>query len=290
MDAKLRIAQWKERKPRLSPDEIKLVFEGRKAVSLWDMIVILAGEAATVLGGLLGEGISNARNRELTETKAWMRQALSGIEGFCDRMCLDKTKARIAPFRDNMLESCNIETIEAEYEALYYALGNELSERKLVFIPPSFVQFLEQDALFDDAVNQAFPSAQPEIKDAGNCLAVGLPNAAIFHLMRVAELGLRALAKTLNVKMPVQIEFATWGQVIDAIDKKLAQLKGQTPAKSEKAQFYSGLILEIRAFSHLWRNPVMHARSRYDEPQAQSAFNHVRSFMQRLAERVKEGS
>jgi len=168
------------------------------------------------------------------------------------------------------------------------AIDNELSGRKLVFVPPDVTQYLEQAALFGPLVFEKFESARAEIRDAGNCLATDLPNAAVFHLMRVAELGLRAIAKRLKVRLPVQIEFATWGRVIEACGKQLDVLKGKTAAKDKKAQFYSALILDIRAFSHLWRNPVMHARSRYDKHQAQSAFNHVRSFMQHIAERSGE--
>jgi len=152
------------------------------------------------------------------------------------------------------------------------------------------VKYLEQDALFEEAINQAFPPVQPEIKDAGNCLAAGLPTAAVYHLMRVAEIGLRKLAKQLNVKLGYAIEFATWGNVIGAIDRKLEILRKQRKTKSREAklQHYSALLLDIKAFQYLWRNPGAHAGPRYDEHQAQSAFNHVRAFMQQLVERMKE--
>jgi hypothetical protein len=80
------------------------------------------------------------------------------------------------------------------------AIEKELAQRKLVFIPPNLVEYLEQEKLFGDAVYENFPSARGDIRDAGNCLAAGLNTAAVFHLMRVVELGLRALAKKLHVK------------------------------------------------------------------------------------------
>jgi hypothetical protein len=223
-------------------------------------------------------------------TKTSVRELLASVERFCDKMHLPIAGGRPGVFRDEALAevSCTGEILWKEFFALSRAISQELAERKLVFISPEKVQFLEQEALFGDEVNEAFPSAKAEIKDAGNCLAAELPNAAVFHLMRVAELGLRALAKSVKAKPPVQIEFATWGQVLAAVERELDDLKGKTVAKDRKAQFYSGLILEIRAFSHLWRNPVMHARSRYDDQQAQSAFNHVRAFMKKLSERVQE--
>src|SRR4051794_4802873 len=43
-------------------------------------------------------------------------------------------------------------------------------------------------------VKAAFPSAMPDVLEVGNCLAAECNTAAVFHLMRVAEVGLRALA------------------------------------------------------------------------------------------------
>ena len=46
--------------------------------------------------------------------------------------------------------------------------------------------------LFSAPAQIAFPSAGMDIVEAGRCLALGRNNAAIYHLMQVAEVGLRA--------------------------------------------------------------------------------------------------
>jgi hypothetical protein len=68
-------------------------------------------------------------------------------------------------------------------------------------IKPELSNYCEQEQLFGSEVYEAFAKARNEIRDSGNCIAVGLDTAAVFHLMRVAEFGLRALAKKLRVQL-----------------------------------------------------------------------------------------
>jgi hypothetical protein len=49
-------------------------------------------------------------------------------------------------------------------------------------------------------------------------------------------------------------------------------------------QYYSALVLEIRAIQYLWRNPVSHTRDNYDILQARSALDHIRAFTKSIAE------
>ncbi len=52
---------------------------------------------------------------------------------------------------------------------------------------------------------------------ASNCLAADLPTAAVFHLMRAAEFGIRALGneRGLKIKNVESLEFAQWGQILN---------------------------------------------------------------------------
>lgn len=152
--------------------------------------------------------------------------------------------------------------------------------------------FFEQHDLFGEAVSAAFPSAQSEIKDAGNCLAADLHTAAVFHLMRAVEHGLRALARHLKVKAGQPLEYACWEQVIRAIDQRLDKIRLKTRGrkKSAELEFYGRLLMECAYFKDKWRNPVSHARDRYSEAGALDALGHVQDFMKKLAERVKESN
>jgi hypothetical protein len=165
-----------------------------------------------------------------------------------------------------------------------------MAEKQFAFIPANKVRFFEQHDLFGGGVSAAFPSAQPEIKDAGNCLAADLHTAAVFHFMRAAEHGLRALARHLRVKLTTPLEYAGWEEVIRAIDRKLTVLRSRPKGrkKSEALEFYRLTLSECEMLKDVWRNPVSHARRRYTEVEALAVWSRVRDFMQRLSEMAKE--
>lgn len=106
--------------------------------------------------------------------------------------------------------------------------------------------------------------------------------------MRVAEIGLHALADHLGVVMRNNrpIEYEDWIHILDAIDHKIDDLrKIKTTQNQESIQFYSEVAVHFRHFKDAWRNHVSHARESYDLLQAESIFGHVREFMQDLAKR-----
>jgi hypothetical protein len=161
-----------------------------------------------------------------------------------------------------------------------------------VFIPADKHQFVleHKQAFYGACCLSAFSPAKNDINSAGDCLLADLNTAAVFHLMRVAEFGLRRIAKDLRVKLPKNkpITYATWGDVLRELDVKLEALRGKSDAKEKRRTFYSGLVLPVKAFQHLWRNPVSHFRGEYDEKQAQSAYIHVGAFIQRLVEKTAQ--
>jgi hypothetical protein len=182
--------------------------------------------------------------------------------------------------------------------ALLRTLGRivweEMEEIKLVVIKPDKARFFEKDALFGPEVALVFPGAKTEIKDAGNCLAADLNTAAVFHLMRASEWGLRYLAEHLEAwpssKFP--IEFSQWKDVIGAISIKLdgkEKTLVQTTKSSEKfsdLERYRGLLAEVK-FLQITRDGVMHTRDIYhNETGAMDVRAKVKSFMQRLASMI----
>jgi hypothetical protein len=139
---------------------------------------------------------------------------------------------------------------------------------------------------------KSFPSGKAEITAAIDCYALDHPTASVFHLMRAAELGLRALARERGVKFPDKpIEWAEWQQLIDQISSKgraaaLAFPRG--PKRDAALAFYTGAVAQFDAFKDKYRNAVMHMRRSYDELDAQRAINQVRDFMNGLSAKIGE--
>lgn len=173
------------------------------------------------------------------------------------------------------------DAIEIELsDYLFYQYPKEKGEK---------VRDIEQEWML--AAN-AFPEIKYDAACATDCYALGHSTASVFHSMRVAERGMRALAKQRQITLPKDqlIEWATWQQVIKALEKEYKDVGDKHAAGAEKDKllaFYSGAIAELNSFKDEYRNLVMHVRKNYDDLQALRALNNVHSFMDRLAEHLK---
>jgi hypothetical protein len=271
----------------------------------WDMISALASDLINVRNNLdyYRRGFMEATERgegavELAQGyKDSVLKYLMILAPLCDRLELRASNERQKSIRRRIFGLVDVQGFQtqmmaAALEDLLTAIDGDCSGLHFAFIPSGKVQFFEQDALFGDAVNAAFPSAKPEIKNAGNCLAADLPDAAVFYLMRAAEHGLRALARHLKVRVGLPLDYACWDHVIRAVKKKLVRLdaKPKGEKKATELELYERVLMECTYFKDAWRNPVSHTRGRFSEAGALDAFGHARDFMRRLSERVKEKS
>ncbi len=187
----------------------------------------------------------------------------------------------------------SFETIYAQLRTLAEQMRRDMDAVRLAVVFKDQAQFFEQDALFGpEFQNVASAQINAEIKAAGNCLAVGMNTAAVFHLMRVAEHGLHALAIHLgawpNTQSP--LEYSEWGQVLRAIRatletqrKALNQPRGT--ARDEELDFYDGLLADLGYFVNV-RNPVAHLRGNYEADEALVILRKVGDFIKRLQPKV----
>ena len=101
------------------------------------------------------------------------------------------------------------------------------------------------------------------------------------HLMRVLEVGLNTLARTLGVSF----DRRNWENVINDCDAKIKTIGPSWGADwKDKQQFYAGAAKDFRYFKDAWRNHAMHYRERYDATEAKSILDHVKTFMVQLAD------
>lgn len=182
-------------------------------------------------------------------------------------------------------------------------LFRELKRRTFLAVVPSRSAYVDNPALFGQAVPDAFPSAMPDLIQAGNCLAADCNTAAVFHLMRGVEWGLRALCANVGIKRVkskikksgrityTPIEYTEWEKILDElqehVDAKLKTLKRGT-TKQELQGFYYPALQDIRGIRDAWRNHVMHTRAEYTGPDADAILSHVKRLLSTLATKVKE--
>jgi hypothetical protein len=191
---------------------------------------------------------------------------------------------------------CSVLNVEARH--LREQITKAMSENSFLRVSSDRVEYLDKADLFGADVANAFGSAKDEIKAAGHCLATECSTAAVFHLMRVAEIGLRALAydrevhifKNAKTMFEIPLELATWEQLIRELEEAEKAIQGfpQTLVREKQFDFYHGALMQYRAFKNVFRNSIMHTRDSYDRDEAMSAYNKVKEFMKILASRIKE--
>jgi len=68
----------------------------------------------------------------------------------------------------------------------------------------------------------AFKNTVSDVEAAYDCYALDRNTASIFHIMRVAEMGLRALARERRVTLPKKkpVDWGTWQEIISELSKE----------------------------------------------------------------------
>ncbi len=167
-----------------------------------------------------------------------------------------------------------------EYAYLEKTLRFELEKSALFALAAARASYwTQEEPLFGAAVNERFPHAIDDIVSAGKCLATDQGTAVVFHLMRVMEEGLKALAKEMSIPYA-----PSWESYIKQITKKMEEPYSKRPPKWRKhGTFYRDVLGDLQAVKFAWRNPTMHIVKKYNPDEAEDIYRCVRSFMQRLA-------
>lgn len=161
---------------------------------------------------------------------------------------------------------------------------------RLCYIVPDAKRDYASGRFLIDDLKASFPSASEDLIEAGRCYAFGRWRATIFHLIRAAEGGLKALARAAGVKG--RIDFKEWGQVIRGIEEKVAVVDKwrRGGARANALEFYRGALADARALNNVWRTANLHVRQGIlsDEDDARKAFDRTLDFLKLLATRLAE--
>jgi hypothetical protein len=146
--------------------------------------------------------------------------------------------------------------------------------------------------LFGAPFETMFASALFELDEAAKCLALSRPTAAVFHLMRLMEIGIRAVARCLGIADPTRAADRNWGNILREIKADLDAHSGAAPTKvwtvAGDKQFFDGAYGSLDAVRVAWRNPTMHVEKKYTADEAELVFSAVKGFMTNLASRCDE--
>jgi len=173
-------------------------------------------------------------------------------------------------------------------------LGNTL--RRELQLTPLFVldtgkqrYYNPREPLFGSGVEAKFVTVVFELDEAAKCLAFSRPTASVFHLMRLMEMAVRAVARCLQIPDPINPADRSWGSVLkkirDGIDGKWPTVAARLAGDGE---IFESLYASLDAVKNPWRNATMHPANKYTDEEAEHIFMAVRGFMMKLASRCDE--
>jgi hypothetical protein len=177
-------------------------------------------------------------------------------------------------------------------DEIHEHIRQEIAGKYSLYIAPEKAKYCDNDKLLGEGVAERFKGTQNDIVEAGNCYAIGCNTAAVFHLMRVVEIGLRVLAKRVGIKRitgkkPHPIEYAEWGTLIDAIKAKIKtkiealHQRNKGGQRERQLKLYSDLADRCFFLKEL-RNEVCHTRKPYNDQEALGMINRVKELMELL--------
>jgi hypothetical protein len=171
------------------------------------------------------------------------------------------------------------------------AIQDDLGAMMLHWIDPAKAHLFEPEtAPFGERVDRQFPSAAPDIRESCSCFALERYTASVFHLMRILEWGLTALAADVGVRRAQQRN-PNWHNVLLAVEKKIKfyeQQKNTKPTK-KRLERLGDAAAHLRTFKNAWRNKTSHDLDAVYQPeQARDIMNAVSAFMRSVATWLRE--
>lgn len=175
-------------------------------------------------------------------------------------------------------------------EELRIRLQDELGSVLCFSVALGRQELVKNDDLFGANVAKAFPTASFDIKEAGQCMAFERWVAAVFHLMRVAEIA----TVTIGERIGYSSHKKGFGEVLKYMDSQLSIARSDYARASElfkgDIEFLSDVSAQMHSVNQAWRQRVSHLDKKYSEEEAMRIWDATKGLMQSLATKVTEGT
>jgi hypothetical protein len=242
---------------------------------------------------------TGGRDRELEaqHIELFIRPVVTMAQHHAERVHLQSTHDRVwdnGPFRIGVAVRITYQECLHELKVLRECIEADLEKRAFVFILPEKAKLVREREANWKQVWEVIPKCKDDTKEALYCYALERNTAAVYHSMRVAEFGLRHIARKVGVRLidkgkPQPIEFATWDKVIQGINTKITAARAMPhgPRKNKNLQFYSSAAENCTYIRDIWRNEISHTRKGdYNDGEALGVLNRVKDFMDLLAKGI----
>lgn len=273
--------------------------------TLWELMKsIVANNISEAISMLVQRAqVASTSPKDDEVPKIWRQDTafrLVQVVILCEDLALPESCAAAKRLQSELIQdSSDFSNPELQWKmsALLDLMQSEMAKHLYFTVYGDLAKFLDSEDLFGSEVATAFPSIKLDLKEAGSCLALGRNTAAIFHLMRVAEIGLWELGRDRQIALAQsgKIQFTEWGLIIREIEESVKKIQ-QWPnsvTKEEAHKFYNYAVVDIRSFNDGWRRHAAHARPNMpatSPEEARALWGHVERFMKTLAGKISEGT
>ena len=226
------------------------------------------------------EGFRGSLEVVPNELRAAAKGGLERLRDECVRLRLKASHASVSRMLVTLNDPGGVwRALADDATDLESRLIDELKEMTCFAVEGKAEELYRAEHLFGNQVAERFPSTVVDVEEAGKCLALDRGTACVFHLMRVLEIGLRALAADLHVGKLEE----NWQKLLDQVRKAVNALPRSTADEKQRLAQRSEAAAHLQNVKDAWRNDVMHPRDIYTVEQAQDVFNHARALMVSLA-------
>lgn len=216
--------------------------------------------------------------------------ASAAVAGEVDALLAAVEASDPQPNGDFVISISDSIPLEARITEMTNMLKREFQTRLMLAVSPGMDRFFEPSVpLFGSAVGVKFPSITYDLSEGGKCMALGRSTAAVFHLLRCLEAGIRAIARCLAIPDPTTGYGRNWGQILKDVK---AAMDGRWPNNASRmagdGKLFEALYGSLAAIKSPYRDTTMHLDEKYTEDEARYIFEMVKGLMIQIAERMDE--
>jgi hypothetical protein len=270
-----------------------------KLWSLWDMLELNAAdfyEAVTRIQHARTSFEERPKSDEPISDElvlSIMRARLDSLEKSLKVLNARVTSMAVAELRkslDTFIEPTYAD-VAMGFKDVGDTLRRELTLAKVLVLEPKAQEFYApQESLLGIDFELSFlQQGSYELDEAAKCFALGRPTASVFHCMRLLEVGIRAMARSLGISDPIHPAERNWAVILKTIKDGIEAKWSTTQSRSTgDGVIFESLYASLDAIKNPWRNAAMHVEGKYTDAEAEHILFVVKGFMKKLSDRMDE--
>lgn len=264
-----------------------------KIVSLWDMFELKADafvRAVARFSNLNGHLAVSLSQMELVGKKEreMIIGQLSGFAADAVTMELPVTRKAVVRWLERIADPEPIKFVELRMMLVDVEnrFKDEVGATKLYAICGRDIDLLSPaSVLLGEAVMTAYPSIQYDCEEAAKCLCMDRPTASVFHVMRMLEIGLKALHRYLALSEVEGAANRNWHFMLTSIKGAIAE---KYLGISTEKHGLERILQSLEAVKNPWRNATMHVDQVYTETEAHYIYQFAKAFFENMAKTFDE--